>query len=238
MTKNTEIADEINKLFDTNYISNSNPTKSITVPKILSEQEPVKKKRGRPAKNWSKVLAHAEKVLVPVESEPIKKKRGRPAGKKNKTVYEVNETKDDKWINYKKSPETIKKMKLAHKKRWELKKRQEEKIYSVPKHTGGAGKKRKPMSPETREKIRQAVISRWEEKHNRENKAIAVISTWEEKNNEKKAIADIGIKVPELSPNCPFCNGQMTKVVKGYYYCEHCNMIINPTIRWKVKLPV
>ena len=43
---------------------------------VVADEEPVKKKRGRPAKNTPK---KGEPVPAVAEEEPVKKKRGRPA---------------------------------------------------------------------------------------------------------------------------------------------------------------
>jgi hypothetical protein len=36
---------------------------------------------------------------------------------------------------------------------------------------------------------------------------------------------------------CPFCGRHMKPLFDDYYYCDICKMIINPALRWRVKLP-
>ena len=98
--------------------------------------------------------------------------------------------------------------------------------------------KHNPMakSPKTKLKMKKSALKRWAKRKEKKNK-IGILKvakkikdedrqTWKEHEEQEK------------NPNCPFCKNEMQPTIKGYYYCKTCNMIINPALRWRVKLPI
>lgn len=86
-------------------------------------------------------------------------------------------------------------------------------------------RKRKPRNLVKRLKQENADLKRWR--------------TVQVKKYELQSKIDVDtIAIPELKQPCPFCGLKMDRLVKGYYYCELCNKIINPVMQWNVKLPV